>query len=87
MRPVSPHKLGFLLGALLFASHSLWATLVALEWAQPVMDFMFRIHFIRPVYAITSFDTGTALLLIALTAAVGYAMGFVLAVLWNGINK
>jgi hypothetical protein len=84
---VSPHRLGLLLGTLLLVSHLVWATLVASGWAQTVMDFVFRIHFIKPAYAIASFDAVTALLLIAITASVGYVTGFVLAALWNGFNK
>jgi len=87
MTRVSAHKLGLLLGTLLLASHTAWAILVASGWAQTVMDFVFRIHFIKPVYAIASFDAGTALLLVAITTGVGYVTGLLLGALWNGLNK
>jgi len=87
MTRVSPHRLGLLLGTLLLGFHSVWAALVASGWAQTVMDFVFRIHFIKPVYAVASFDAVTALLLIAITAGAGYVTGFMLAALWNGFDK
>jgi hypothetical protein len=47
---------GFALGSLLGGLHLLWALLVASGWAQPLMDFIFWLHFIRPVYMIEAFD-------------------------------
>jgi Exopolysaccharide synthesis, ExoD len=36
--------------------HLLWVLLVASGWAQPLMDFVFWLHCIRPVYVIEGFD-------------------------------
>jgi hypothetical protein len=48
-----------------------------LGWAQPIIDFIFWAHMIRPVYVIKPFDPVAAVTLIIVTAAIGYIFGFV----------
>ena len=67
--------------------HLLWALLVVSGAAQPVMDFIFWLHFIRPVYVIEGFEPLRAAGLILLTTAVGYAIGGAFALLWNHIHR
>ena len=81
------HSAGLALGSLLGGMHLLWALLVASGFAQPVMDFIFWLHFIRPVYVIEGFDVARAAGLVALTAAIGYAMGVAFALLWNRLHR
>ena len=87
MAPINPNKAGLVLGSFLGAWHLLWSILVALGWAQALIDFLFWIHFIKPVYVIESFDAGRALLLIAITSAIGYAFGYTFAILWNRLHR
>ncbi len=61
--------------------------LVALGWAQPVIDFIFWMHFIKPIYKIEPFEIGRAVILILVTAAVGFVFGFVFALVWNGLHS
>jgi hypothetical protein len=75
------------LGAFLGTWHFLWSLLVALGWAQPFMDFIFWLHFIKPVYVIGPFTIGIALLLIVITTTIGYVAGVVFGVLWNGFHR
>ncbi|HXQ25229.1 MAG TPA: hypothetical protein VN822_02370 [Candidatus Acidoferrales bacterium] len=87
METVNPHKVGLVFGALLGAWHTLWAALVAFGWAQPIINFVFWMHFIKPIYVIGEFKAWIALVLIAVTATIGYIMGCILAVLWNWIHR
>ena len=87
MGPINPNKAGLVLGAFLGAWHLLWSLLVALGWAQSFVDFVFWLHFIKPVYVIGPFNISTALLLIVITTTIGYVTGVVFGVLWNRFHR
>lgn len=84
---LNQHKTGLALGALLGLWHLLWALLVAIGWAQPLMDFMFRIHFVQLSHSIAPFGFGRAVLLVFIAFVVGYIVGSVFAALWNWLHK
>lgn len=65
--------------------HAAWAALVASGYAQLVVDFIFRLHFIEPVYRIAAFDLRTASLLVGLTATIGAVVGGLVAVIVNAV--
>ncbi len=87
MMTIHPYRAALIVAILLGGWHLVWSILVAVGWAQPLIDFIFWIHFIRPVYVIERFNIGIALLLIAVTAGIGYAIGWIFAVLWNKLQK
>jgi hypothetical protein len=70
-------------GIFLAVWHALWALLVWFGAAQPLMDFVFRLHMITPPYKIAAFNLGTAATLVLVTAAIGYLMGWVVGSIWN----
>lgn len=76
-------RVGVAAALLMAACHAMWAMLVAAGWAQPVIDFVFRIHFIQPPYTILAFSISTAVVLIAVVSAIGFVMGYVLALIWD----
>jgi hypothetical protein len=80
-------KAGLVLGVIFGGWHLCWSLLVALRWAQPVVDFVFWIHFIKPIYVVEPFEVGRAVILIAVTAAVGFVIGSVFALVWNALHK
>jgi hypothetical protein len=80
-------KLGIAFGALLGASHLSWALLVAFGWAQPLMDFVFWMHFIRPVYVIQPFGLSTAAILVVITSMTGFFVAFFFGVVWNKLHR
>lgn len=75
-------KTGLVFGTAIAAFHAVWAAAVLLGWAQPIADFVFWIHFIRPPYTIQPFDLGKAGLLVLVTGVAGFFMGWVLASFW-----
>jgi ABC-type lipoprotein release transport system permease subunit len=82
-----PWRTGLVFGALLGLWHAAWATLVAIGAAQPLADFILRIHFIDLPFKIAPFDLATAAVLVVVTSAVGWLGGVVLALLWNRLHK
>jgi hypothetical protein len=87
MQNINPLKAGLTLGGLTGAFHLFWAALVAIGLAQRVIDFVFWMHFIRPLYVISPFNISTAVILVTVTFTIGYAMGLILACLWNFLQK
>jgi hypothetical protein len=83
MNTVSKSKVGLVFGLLLALFHLTWALLVALGWAQRLIDLVFRLHFIEPPYRIMPFRIEVAAGLVALTALTGFVTGWVLAAIWN----
>lgn len=86
MNRIRPHMLGSALAGILAIWHMLWSLLVAAGVAQPVIDFIFRLHMISPVYKVDPFNAGTAAALVLVTGAIGYLAGWSLAFVWNHCN-
>ncbi len=74
---------GLVFGLCMALFHATWAALVALQWAQPLLDFIFRLHFIAPPYRVGAFDPATALMLVGVTFALGVVGGSIFATVWN----
>ena len=84
---INPLKAGVTFGALLGGYHLCWSLLVALGWAQPLIDFVFWMHFIQPVFVIRPFSLSAAAALIVFTSVVGFVMAFLFALLWNRLHR
>lgn len=84
---VSPWRTGLVFGALLGLWHLAWAGLVAAGVAQPLVDFILRIHFLELPVRIAPFDAALAAVLVIVTSLVGWIGGAVLALLWNQLHK
>jgi hypothetical protein len=80
-------KAGLVVAALIGGWHLCWATLVAAGFAQPVIDFVFWMHFLKPVYAVEPFEIGRAAILLVATSALGFVIGAVFAVVWNALHR
>ena len=80
-------RTGLVLGILLGGFHAVWAALVAGGWGQPLLDLIFRLHFIDPPYHVAPFQIGTAALLVGLTFVLGGFSGMAFAVVWNRLAR
>ena len=83
----NPNKVGLVIGALIGGWHLVWSLLVLVGCAQPILDFIFWAHMIKPVYFVKPFDPLAATALIVITASIGYLFGFLRAVIWNRLHR
>ncbi len=86
MKSIHPMKAAATLAVLVGGWHLCWSVLVALGWAQALINFIFWIHFIQPVYVIQPFSLGLAAGLVALTSFLGFTIGLVFATIWNRLH-
>jgi hypothetical protein len=75
------------IGALIGGWHVIWALLVLIGWAQPIIDFVFWAHMIQPIYVVKPFDPLAAVALIVITSVIGYIFGLLGAVIWNRLHR
>ena len=84
---VGVNKVGLSVALLFGGVHLLWAALVASGLAQTVLNFVFWLHFIRSGWVVDSFEFGRAAGLVAMTSAIGYAVGAIFAVTWTSFHR
>ena len=84
---MSAKKTGLVLGSFLGLWHLVWSVLVALGWAQPLLDFIYNMHSLNNPFMVMPFNLGRSVGLIVITFFVGYVVGSVLAMLWNKFHK
>ena len=74
---------GFSLASL----HICWAILVALGWAQSVIDFIFKLHMLNSPFQVQPFEFPFALGLVGVTFLVGCFYGIIFFVVKNAFQK
>ena len=84
---IGVNRAGLTLAVVLAGLHLLWGALVAIGVAQPLVDFVFRIHMMEADAVVGEFAFGPAILLLLVTAAVGYGVGAALAATWNLVGS
>ena len=84
---VDANRLGIVLGLFMVAWHTVWSALVAIGWAQPLIDFVFWMHFMAPAFHVVGFDPLRAGVLILVTGIFGYVAGLVAGLLWNAVHR
>jgi hypothetical protein len=80
-------KTGLVVGIRLGGWHLCWSALVATGSAQRIADFIFWMHFIKPVYVVEPFEISRAIILIVVTVIIGLVLGAVGALAWNALHK
>jgi hypothetical protein len=80
---LSTNTTGLVVGAMLGGMHLFWSLLVAAGWGQPILNFIFWMHFIKPIYLVESFELTRAIMLVVVTTGIGFIVGWAAAWLWN----
>lgn len=57
--------------------HLVWVLIVASGWAQPIMDYIFKIHMLNSPFIAQPFNFSYAIQLLAITFGVGCFYGIV----------
>lgn len=83
---ISKNKMGVVIGSAFGLWHFAWAVLVVFGVAQWLIDWAFRLHFIKPVYIVTAFQPAMAVGLIVVTSILGYVIGWIVAAIWNWLH-
>jgi len=83
---VNPIKVGLVFAVVMALWHTTWSILVLLGQAQPLIDFVFWMHFITPPYRVEPFDLNRALVLVGVTFGIGLAVGVIGGVIWNVLH-
>ena len=83
---LEPRRTGFAFGSVIAFAHLLWAGLVAIGWAKPLLDFILWLHFLAIPVDIAVFDWLRAGLLVAVTFALSFPLGALFAVIWNRLH-
>ena len=86
MAKLSTTTTGLVLGAVMGGMHLFWSLLVAAGWGQPIMNFIFWMHFIKPIYLIEPFESIRAISLVVVTSIIGFMLGWAAAWLWNRLR-
>lgn len=87
MRQIRPAKAALSVGIVMGLYHLVWIALVVSGLAQPFLDFVLRLHFIRFDFEMTPFEPATAAMLLGLTFSIGALVGLVFALVWNWLTN
>lgn len=87
MNHLNPVKTGLALGELLGGVHLVWVILVALGWAQALVNFSLWAHMASVPVVVGAFDLSAAVTVVIVAAMVGYVLGYALAKIWNWLHR
>lgn len=80
-------KVAMITGLLVGGMHLVWALIVASGLAQPLLDFIYGLHFLNNPFTVNPFDLMNAIILVLFTTVVGYIVGWAGTWLWNKVHK
>lgn len=87
MNHLNPKKTGLAVGKLLGGVHLVWSLLVAFGWAQALVDFSLWAHMVSLPVVVKPFDISAAIAVIVAATAVGCALGYAFAKIWNYLHR
>ena len=86
MNHINPKKTGLAVGKLFGGVHLIWVVLVALGWAQAVVNFSQWAHMVSVPVVVGAFNLTAAITVILVATAIGYVLGYAFAKIWNWLH-
>ncbi len=80
-------KVALVLGSFAGLVHLVWGVLIALGFAQPLMDFIYKMHSLNNPFTVAPFDLMRSLGLVVVTFLVGYVAGYVFSAIWSKFHR
>ncbi|MDP2665086.1 MAG: hypothetical protein Q8P23_00330 [bacterium] len=87
MNHLNPTKTGLAVGKLVGGVHLVWAILVALGWAQWLVNFSMWAHMVSVPLVVGAFNLTAAVTVIIVATAIGYVLGYAFAKIWNWLHR
>lgn len=87
MNQLNTTKTAYVFAIIFGGFHAFWALLIALGFAQTLIDFIFTLHMIVPFYQVAPFNIMIAVSLVVFTSLVGLIVGYIFARVWNKLHK
>jgi hypothetical protein len=87
MNHLNPKKTGLALGKLVGGLHLVWAILIALGWAQALVNFSMWAHMVSVPVVVEAFNLSAAVTVIIVATAIGYVLGYAFAKIWNWLHR
>lgn len=84
---MNKNRSGLILGTFLGLFHALWCVMVVTGAAQWMLNWVFKLHFLNNPFVVAGFSWKLGLGLVLVTFVFGYIIGWVLALLWNLLQK
>lgn len=84
---LNPTKTGIALGGLIGGLHLVWSVLVALGWAQPLVNFSQWAHMVSVPVVVQPFNLSAAVTVIIIAAIIGCIVGYAFANIWNRMHR
>lgn len=74
-------------GLCLSSLHLSWIILILIGWAQPLMDFIFKLHMLNSPFQVQPFSIGLAVSLVIITFVIGAFYGLLFVLIKNLMAK
>ena len=86
---MNKNKIGLIFGVFLAAIHAVWSIAIAItrDGMQTMVDWVFNLHSISMDITILPINWANALILVILTFAAGYVLGWIYSAFYNLIAK
>jgi len=87
MNQLNGQKVALTVGLFFGGWHILWSILVATGIGQALINFILWAHMIHAEHVVGPFNFTTSIVLVVVTALIGYVFGWVFAYLWNWLYR